>query len=338
MGNKSFKSLILGFIGFEVNEFGNVDTDLDNFKILPFNWLIIFTLFCFCFNTWYTVDKEENATIRTFGKYSNTVGPGLHFKMPWPFQKASTTGITKVKTMEIGFITTEAGPPAIREDVLFEAEMLTGDGNIAVVHFIVQYKSANALKWQYKVKDPEILLNYLAQSSMRLVVGYSDFDQVATSGKAVIQTEVKELLQKLCDKIDFGVSVVAVQLQNVHPPSDVMPAFKDVQTSKEEKETIIHNAEQYKNKLIPEAKGTAKEMINQAKGYFAKRTEAAHGDAAKFLAVLKEYKKNKSITEQRLILETLQEIIPGSEVLVESGNSNSILKFLDMNKQFKNEQ
>lgn len=325
---------LFDFFGFNIIESEYGDEPDVEFHWRPFNWLIALLVIIVLWSSWYTVDKEENATVRIFGKYVETVGPGLHFKLPWPISKVNKTVVTKVKRMEIGFRTIEVGPPAKYEDVIEESEMLTGDANIAVVNWIIQYRSYDAYKWQFKVKDPEKLLNFISQASMRLVVGYSPFEKIATHGKAEIQREVKDLMQTLCNEIDFGVKVVAVQLQDVHPPHEVMPAFKDVWSAREDREKFIHEAEAYKNKIIPEARGQAEKMINEAKGYYAKRVNAARGDAAKFLAVWKEYKKNPQITIRRLQYEVAQKVVPGSEVLIDRSGSG-LLKLFDVNKQSK---
>ena len=233
----------------------------------------------------------------------------------------------------MGFRTLEVGPPAKYKDVPIESNMLTGDENIAVMDFIVQYNIKDVYQWQFKVNGKEELLNLLAQASMRHVVGYSEFDRVATYGKFEVQEEVKALLQELVDTAEMGVRIVAVQIQDANPPKKVMPSFQDVVTATEDKERYIHDAQGYENKVVPVAKGRAAEIVNQAKGYSAEIVKAAKGDAERWTMVLDEYMKNEELSKARLTYETLRLILEGSDVLINMDNNPGILKHLDLNNR-----
>lgn len=322
---RTFGQWFLEFIGFQLprDEDGNIDAHRINYasRFFPmfFNYLLILIFLWCCWTTWYTVDKDENATIRLLGTHVETVGPGLHFKLPWPIMDATETKVTKVHRMEIGFRTVETGPPAKYEFIPTESLMLTGDENIVDLKFIIQYVIEDAAKWQFRVQDPQKLLNYLAQASMRQIIGKNTFDTVATSGKAEIQVNVRTLLQGLCKKIDFGAKIIAVQLQDVDPPAEVSAAFKDVVSAREDKEKTIHQATAYKNDILPKARGEAASLVNKAKGDAEERVKVAEGEAGRFLALWKEYKKNPSITKERLLLETLQRVLPGKDVVIDLG-------------------
>lgn len=203
---------------------------------------------------WYIVDKDENGVVQLFGEFVRTDEPGFNGKLPWPFETARTVIVTKAENLEIGFRTIEDGPPAKYEEVDNEALMLTGDANIVNLDFIVQYRRANASQWLFAVTEPEQALRLLAQSSMRFTVGHNPFDDVATFGRSQIQAEVQVDLGKLCTEMNFGPAIAGVQLQDVHPPVEVMPDFKDVTNAREEKERMIRAAEGYKNDIIPRAR------------------------------------------------------------------------------------
>ena len=142
----------------------------------------------------------------------------------------------------------------------------------------------------------------------RLLVGRHNIDEALTSGKFMIQEETKELVQIILDKYKTGIIVVAVQLQDVSPPQQVIAAFKDVASAKEDKNKMVNQAEGYRNDIIPKARGEAQAMIREAEGYKKARIARAEGDVAKFSAVLKEYRKAKGVTETRMYLETMEEI------------------------------
>ncbi|MFA7309896.1 MAG: FtsH protease activity modulator HflK [Candidatus Paceibacterota bacterium] len=287
------------------------------------------------FSSPYKVDKNQEATVRRLGAYVETVGPGLHFKVPL-LDYVVKTDVTSVHRIEVGFRTIdakekEAESKAKYRDVIEESEMLTGDYNIALVDFVVQYRSSNAKKWQFTVEEPEKALSFLAQSAMRLVVGRSTFDNVATSGKVTLQTEVRNLLQHYADQLDFGVQIVSVQLQDVQPPKAVVSAFKDVVNAREDKEALIQNAHQHANKVLPDARGAAARIGNEAEAYARARTAAAVGDVSKFSAVLAKYKLSPEVTARRLMFETQERVLRGKEIIVDSGSESSLLKLFQIN-------
>lgn len=287
--------------------------------------------------SFYTVDKDEQAIVKRFGAYYLTQGPGIHFK--WPFADSVVrTTVTTVHRIEIGFRTvSDGGERGSYSTVSEEAEMLTADENIALVDFVVQYRSADPYKWQFTLVEPEKALALMAQSAMRLVVGRSTFDQIATSGKAAVQTEAARILQAYVDQLDMGVQIVNIQLQDVQPPTEVMSAFKDVVTAREEKERAIQDARKHANRVLPEARGQAAEVLNEAASYAATRVKAAEGDVARFGEVLAKYLAAPEVTAKRLVFETQERVFAGQHVVIDTSNGN-LLKLFDLTNTPKQAQ
>ena len=147
----------------------------------------------------------------------------------------------------------------------------------------------------------------------------------------MIQEETKELLQIILDKYETGVIVVAVQLQDVSPPKQVIDAFKDVASAKEDKNRMINEAEGYRNDVIPKARGQAQAMIRESEGFRESRIKRAEGDVAKFKAIVKEYTKAKEVTKERLYLEAMEEILPGiDKYIVPNGKDGNLLNLLNL--------
>ena len=147
----------------------------------------------------------------------------------------------------------------------------------------------------------------------------------------MIQEETKELLQIILDKYETGVIVVAVQLQDVSPPKQVIDAFKDVASAKEDKNRMINEAEGYRNDVIPKARGEAQAMIREAEGFRESRIKRAEGDVARFKAIVKEYIKAKDVTKERLYLEAMEEILPGiDKYIVPNGEDGNLLNLLNL--------
>ena len=299
-------------------------------KLLTLGILPIFGigLILWLFTGVYTVGPDEVGVVQRFGKYDRTVQSGLNYHMPFPIETVKTPKVTEVKRIEVGFRT--VGKNQYRT-VERESLMLTGDENIVDAELIVQYKIKEPINYLFNFIGPELTLREASEASLRTVIGRHNIDEALTSGKLMIQEETKELLQIILDKYGTGVQVVAVQLQDVSPPKQVIDAFKDVASAKEDKNRMINEAEGYRNDVIPKARGEAQAMIREAEGFRESRIKRAEGDVAKFKAILKEYKKAKDVTRERLYLEAMEEILPGLEkYIVPNGEDGNLLNLLNL--------
>tara|TARA_Y100001970_G_C14233709_1_gene860441 strand:- start:854 stop:1810 length:957 start_codon:yes stop_codon:yes gene_type:complete len=297
-----------------------------NFKLTP----IIIGLFVLWLATGvYIVGPDEVGVVRTFGKFTRVVQSGLNWKFPAPIEVVNTPKVTEVKRIEIGFRTLKNGQYRTVEK---ESLMLTGDENIVDAEMIVQYKIKDPVSYLFKIVGPELTVREAAEASLRTVVGRNKIDETLTTGKFTIQEETKNQLQLILDIYNSGIHVVAVQLQDVSPPKEVIGAFKDVASAKEDKNRMINQAEGYRNDVIPKARGEAEAMIRDAEGFKESRIKRSEGDAAKFTTILKEYRKAKNITEKRLYLETMEKVLPDIEkIIVPDKNSGNMLNLLNLN-------
>ena len=299
-------------------------------KLLTLGILPIFgiALIFWLFTGVYTVGPDEVGVVQRFGKYDRIVQSGLNYHMPFPIETVKTPKVTEVKRIEVGFRT--VGKNQYRT-VERESLMLTGDENIVDAELIVQYKIKEPINYLFNFIGPELTLREASEASLRTVVGRHNIDEALTSGKLMIQEETKELLQSILDKYGTGVHVVAVQLQDVSPPKQVIDAFKDVASAKEDKNRMINEAEGYRNDVIPKARGEAQAMIREAEGFRESRIKRAEGDVAKFKAILKEYSKAKDVTRESLYLEAMEGILPGLEkYIVPNGEDGNLLNLLNL--------
>ena len=275
----------------------------------------------------YVVGPDEVGVVQTFGKYSRAAQSGLNYHFPFPIEKVSTPKVTEVKRIEIGFRTVGKNQ---YQTIARESLMLTGDENIVDAEMIVQYKIKDPVAYTFNFIEPELTVRQASEASLRTVIGRHNIDEALTSGKFMIQEESKELIQNILDKYNTGILVVAVQLQDVSPPEQVIAAFKDVASAKEDKNRMVNQAEGYRNDIIPKARGEAQAEIREAEGYKEARIARAEGDVSKFNAVLKEYRKSKEVTETRMFLETAEEILSDREKIIvpdgkEGGNLINLL-------------
>lgn len=284
-------------------------------------WLVLGLVGLWLLSGIYIVNPDEEGVVLRFGKYERTEGPGPHYALPAPIESVYKPQVTQVLRCEVGFRSTGQATTFRQGElrsVPKEASMLTGDENIVNVQFSVQYKISDAVKYLFNISDPTNLVRNAAEAAMREVIGNSLIDSAITDGKLKIQSDATVLLQQVLDRYEAGIQVLAVQMQDVHPPQEVSDAFKDVASAREDKSRIINEAEAYRNELIPKARGLAAEVENQAQAYKETRIRNAEGEANRFLALLKEYEQAKDVTKQRMYLETMEEILsrPGMEKLV----------------------
>jgi|TARA_S200000501_G_scaffold155099_1_gene146257 membrane protease subunit HflK len=320
------RRIIVGDQEVEIPEF--------NFKITP---VLIAILVIWLLTGIYVVGPDEVGVIRTFGEFTRVTQSGLNWKFPSPIETANTPKVTEVKRIEFGFRSLKNGQYRTVEK---ESLMLTGDENIVDAEMIVQYKIKDPVKYLFNIVEPELTVREASEASLRTVVGRNKIDETLTTGKFTIQEETKEQVQSILDKYESGIHIVAVQLQDVSPPKEVIGAFKDVASAKEDKNRMINQAEGYRNDVIPKARGEAEAMIRDAEGFKESRVKRAEGDATKFTTILKEYKKAKSITEKRLYLETMEKVLPGiDKIIIPDKESGNMLNLLNLNpNQIKGEK
>ena len=283
----------------------------------------------------YIVNPDEEGVVLRFGKYNRTVEPGLHYAMPMPIEQVYKPQVTQVLRSEVGFRSVGQSTTFQQGQVRTiseEASMLTGDENIVNVQFSVQYKIKDPVEYLFNVSAPTSLVRNAAEAAMREVIGNSEIDSAITDGKLKIQNDATQLLQNILDRYGAGIQVIAVQLQDVHPPKEVIDAFKDVASAREDKSRIINQAEAYRNELLPRARGQAAALRNQAEAYSATRVRNAEGEAARFDALREEYDKAPQVTRQRLYYETMEDILAGSgeKVLLDGAAAERALPYLPL--------
>lgn len=283
----------------------------------------------------YIVNPDQQGVVLRFGKYNRTVEPGPHYALPSPIEEVYKPHVTQVLRSEVGFRSVGQSSTFQQGQVKTigeEASMLTGDENIVNVQFSVQYKIKDPVKYLFNIMEPTALVRTAAEAAMREVIGNSEIDSAITDGKIKIQNDATHLLQDILDRYGAGIQVIAVQLQDVHPPKEVIDAFKDVASAREDKSRIINQAEAYRNELLPKARGQAAALRNQAHAYSATRVRTAEGEAARFDAIREEYDKAPQVTRQRLYYETMEDILQnsGEKVLLDANTAGRALPYLPL--------
>ncbi len=283
----------------------------------------------------FIVEPDEEGVILRFGKYVRTVGPGPHYHLPVPIETVYKPKVTQILRGEVGFRSVGQGATFQQgqlRTVPEEASMLTGDENIVNVQFSVQYKIKDPVEYLFNVTNQAAVVRNAAEAAMREVIGKSMIDSALTDGKIRIQSDATDLLQNILNRYEVGVQIIAVQLQDVHPPQAVIDAFKDVASAREDKSRIVNEAEAYRNEILPKARGEGAQLENQAQAYRETRIQNATGVASRFLAVLEEYNKAQDITKKRLYYETMENILTNAndKIIVPAGTADRTLPFLPL--------
>lgn len=276
---------------------------------------VIIVLLILVFNSTYQIGEQEQAVLITFGQASPVTEPGLHFKIPFiqEVRKVNTT----IQGFSIGY---DPSSNISNED---ESLMITSDYNFVNVDFFVEYRFSDPVKAVFASSEPVNILKNISMSCIRTVIGSYPVDDVLTTGKNEIQAAIKEMIMLRLEEQDLGIQLVNITIQDSEPPTtEVMEAFKAVETAKQGKETALNNANKYRNEQIPSAEARADAIIQNAEAEKTARINEATAQVARFNAMYEEYIKNPEVTRQRMFFEAMEEILPELKVIIESPNGN----------------
>lgn len=274
------------------------------------------------FSSFYTIKEQEQAVVTTFGVPSTVSEPGLHMKIPF-VQKVEKVNTT-IKGFAIGY---DEATNMSKED---ESLMITSDYNFVNVDFYVEYKVSDPVKALYASEKPVEILKNVAQSCIRSTVGQYSVDSVITTGKNEIQAEIQDRIIAELTAREIGIQLVKITIQDAEPPTtEVMEAFKSVETAKQGKETAINNANKYRNEKLPNAEAQIDKILKEAEAVKKARINEAEGQAARFNALYEEHIKYPLITKQRMYYETMEELLPDLKLIIDSSDG-SIEKWLPL--------
>ncbi|WDI32063.1 FtsH protease activity modulator HflK [Hyphococcus flavus] len=293
----------------------------------------------------YQVAPEELAVVTTFGDYSDVKGPGLHWHVPMPVQNVRKQPVLSLQDMQI---------PATgrRSGQLPEGLMLTGDKNIVDIAFTVQWRIKSALvpeqgedmpgvaQFTFNIDDPESLVRMTGEAAMREVVGKNTLDYVQTDGRTEVASQTQALMQSALDSYLAGIQVERVNLTLAEPPTnDVNEAFRDVQAAEQNQATVIQQARQYTNQVVPEARGEAQRILEEARAYASERTANARGAAARFNEIYSEYAQAPEVTRQRMYLETVERVLGDMDkIIIEEGAGSGVVPYLPLDQLNRRQQ
>jgi membrane protease subunit HflK len=274
----------------------------------------------------FVVDQTEDAVVTRFGKYINTVGPGLHFKIPLWIDRSFTVPTKPVQTEQFGFRTVRPGASNVYQNNLTrESTMLTGDLNIVDVEWIIQYRITDPRAWLFNVhRDVRLsTIRDVSQAVINTLVGDRAILDVIGPERTSIETNARVMMNEQLNAFGLGVNIINVELQNIVPPAGVQAAFEDVNKAIQDMNRFINEGKEAYNREIPRASGEAEQMVQIARGYATERVNKARGDVARFNAVYAEYRNAPDVTRRRLYLEAMETLFG------ETGQGTLVDKKLD---------
>lgn len=286
-----------------------------------------------CAGSFYRVGQGEEALLLTFGRVTDTKGPGLYWKLPL-VQDVIKESVTTIHTKEYGFRTTRsssAGIAAEYADVTDESVMLTNDDSIVSIEAIYQYTIRDVKQYAFDVDDPEGTLQLAFEAILRRNIQNRSLDD-ALLNKEEIEQQVLPDFQALIDTYEMGVKINDVRIQNITVPADVATAYEDVNNANNEKTKRLDEAEKYANEILPVARSRAYQTVQEAEGYKAETIAAAQSEVAVFNAVYEKYQTAPEITRTRLLIETMERILQNSGRIIVAEPDSDVVKILDLNE------
>lgn len=284
--------------------------------------IFIAVIFVFCILTSvYTVKDGEVGIVRTFGSITEITQSGIHFKLPYPIQQADAINISKTNLIEIGIGDLKKQK---EENPQNGSVHLTADGNILWVNMLVEWKVTDPKAYLINSENPDKILENSIVAALRSVIGNSPADSVMGDGKIDAQLRTKDQLEKLLSKYNIGIQVVDVDIKDTHPPAQVQKSFDNVSDALVQKNTLISKAEDYRDQKLAAAESEAQKMLREAEAYSEEKLNLAKAETAKFDNLYQQYKLSKEVTKTRLLIETLEEVLPGSNIYIMDDSSGAV--------------
>jgi membrane protease subunit HflK len=264
--------------------------------------------------------------------------PGLNYHLPYPIESVMTPKVTRVNRVDIGFrSSSDSSRSGAISEIKEESAMLTGDENIVDINYSVFWTIKDASKYLFNIQEPIGTIKAVAETAMREIIARKKIQSILTQGRTDIETEAQKIMQQILDQYNSGIEITQVQAQKSDPPAQVIDSFRDVQAAKADKERQQNEAQAYANDVIPRARGEAAKIVQEAEGYKKEVVAQAEGEASRFIAIYNEYAKAKSVTQERMYLETMEKVLSGvNKIIIDKQSGSGVVPYLPLPELKKN--
>jgi modulator of FtsH protease HflK len=235
--------------------------------------------------------------------------PGLHWGLPWGFDRIDRLKVNQTRTIAVGASGSSEAPISRAPDPASD-DFLTGDLNVVTAEALVQYRVRDPAAYLFRAREVESVVRATGEWALTRALARRGIDELLTTGRGEVADWLGRLIQSLSDQEGLGISVVAVRLGRVAPPSAVAPAFADAARARSDRRQAITRAEEYRDRSQSEARGQVREIADAAAGRFDRIVQPARGEAQRFTRVLAEARKAPDAFRRRLYLETVAELLP----------------------------
>jgi membrane protease subunit HflK len=271
------------------------------------------------FQSIYTVQPDELAVELRFGKPKDEISePGLHFHW-WPIETVETANVAE-KLVDIGEVRGAAS----------SGLMLSGDQNIVDVKFSVAYQVADPGAYLFNVANPDDMVRQIAESAVREVVGRRPAQDIFRDDRQGIAEEVRDIVQGTLEEYGAGIAINAISIEDAAPPREVADAFDEVQRAEQDEDRFVEEANQYSNQQLGQARGEAAQIREEAAAYKNRVVLEAQGEAQRFISVYEQYAKAPDVTRRRLFLETMENVLRGSNKVIVDENGQGVVPYLPL--------
>jgi membrane protease subunit HflK len=255
---------------------------------------------------WCSVAPGEVVVVRRFGRLVEPVwGPGLHWRLP------GIDRIERVRSDVVRQVTIGSAGPAGADVEAGEGERMTGDLNLLRFRATVQYRVARATLYVLRAQEVSRLLANAAESSVSRALVVRDVDTALRSDRQAVVQDVENDLQRAADRYQLGVSILGVSFTDVGPPTEVAADFAAAQAAESERDRRIKEANTYEETTRAAARAAAQAKLETAHAAARRTLLNAQADVQRFLALLVQIERSRSLTMRQLYVDTMQSLLDG---------------------------
>ncbi|HYN46015.1 MAG TPA: protease modulator HflK [Allosphingosinicella sp.] len=236
--------------------------------------LIAFIALWIVFTSVHRIGPTERGVVTIFGRYTDTLRPGIGFSLPYPFGAVTKLNVEGIQTITI---------PGGRTENL----ILTGDQNVIDLAYSVRWNIKNPQLYLFQIANPDSTIREVAESAMRAAVARVSLDDAIGAGRADIEQRVEQNMQQLLDAYGAGVEIQGIAISQSVPPAAVNDAFLEVSAAQQQ----------------------AQSYMNDARAYALQQTARAQGESTAFEKVYNEYRAAPDVTRRRMYYETMERVL-----------------------------
>jgi len=287
-------------------------------------WMIV-ALVAYLLSGVYFVAPDQQAVVVRFGQVvGKGVMPGIHYSLPWPIESVYKLKVLETKRLTVGIEMPDQALGRVAAEN--PTEYLTGDQNLINVRMAVQYAVKDPAAFLFRSQDVAQLIARSVESAFAETIAAENVDSLLTTGKIAAQNATLARSREILDAYASGVFVSSINIENVTPPAEAADAFRESVSARADRDRIINEAQGYANDAIAKAAGEAEKLVTDSESYRQRRINEAEGDASRFAKLLAESRKAKAVTERRLYLETMEEVLPRmKKVVIDSSGPKSLM-------------